>query len=95
MALLLFVVAIIVGLLMLSGALVVWLAEMAVPLHGALLIVGLLYMVVAVVVYCCSLRSWVLRWRQRLDIVYEVSATFDLLYRRVAVILKKLVGDLL
>lgn len=93
MALLLFVVALLLGLVLLSGALVMWLTEMVMPLHLAMLVVGGCYLVVAAIIYCCVLRSTLMRLRRRLDIVYEVSATVDLMYRRAMVILRKLVSE--
>lgn len=95
MALLLFVVALLLGLVLLSGALVMWLAEVAMPPHCAMLVVGGAYLIIAGVIYCCTLRLTLLRWRHRLDIVYEVSATIDAVARRLAMVVKKIVGDLL
>lgn len=95
MALLLFIVALLLGLVLLSCALVMWLAEVAMPPHCAMLVVGGVYLIIAGVIYCCTLRLTLLRWRRRLDIVYEVSAAVDALYRRLAMIVKKIVGDLL
>ena len=67
----------------LLGALVVWLCELAVPLLFALVIVGVAWCVVATIIYSCSLRASLERLRRRLDVVYKVSAAFDLVYRRV------------
>ena len=83
MVTLLFVLAALLGALLLSAALVVWLCEVLMPLHCALLVVGAAWCVVAIVVYGCSLRASILRLRSRLDVIYKVSAAFDAVYRRV------------
>ena len=81
--LLIFILAALLGALLLSAALVVWLTEVAMPLHWALLIVGVAWSIVAVLVYSCSLRASMARLRNRLDVIYKVSAAFDMVYRRV------------
>lgn len=87
--LLIFILAALLGALLLSAALVVWLVEVAMPLSWALLVVGAAWSVVAVIVYCCSLRASFARLRNRLDVIYKVSAAFDMVYRRVMVIVDK------
>ena len=81
--LLIFILAALLGALLLSAALVVWLTEVVMPLHWALLIVGVAWSIVAVLVYSCSLRASMARLRNRLDVIYKVSAAFDMVYRRV------------
>jgi hypothetical protein len=81
--LLVFILAALLGALLLSAALVVWLVEVAMPLPWALLVVGAAWSVVAVVVYSCSLRASMARLRSRLDVIYKVSAAFDMVYNRV------------
>jgi hypothetical protein len=81
--LLVFILAALLGALLLSAALVVWLAEVAMPLPWALLVVGAVWSVVAVVVYCYRLRGSIARLRSRLDVIYKVSAAFDMAYNRV------------
>lgn len=81
--LLIFILAALLGALLLSAALVVWLTEVVMPLPWALLVVGAVWSVVAVVVYSCSLRASIARLRSRLDVVYKVSAAFDMVYNRV------------
>lgn len=81
--LLVFILAALLGALLLSAALVVWLTEVVMPLPWALLVVGAVWSVVAVVVYSCSLRASFARLRSRLDVIYKVSAAFDMVYNRV------------
>lgn len=81
--LLVFILAALLGALLLSAALVVWLTEVVMPLPWALLVVGAVWSVVAVVVYSCSLRASFARLRIRLDVIYKVSAAFDMVYNRV------------
>lgn len=92
--LLIFILAALLGALLLSAALVVWLGEVAMPLHWALLIVGVAWSIVAVLVYSCSLRASIARLRNRLDVVYKVSAAFDMVYRRVMVIVAKFLKEI-
>lgn len=81
--LLVFILAALLGALLLSAALVVWLTEVVMPLPWALLVVGAVWSAVAVVVYSCSLRASFARLRSRLDVIYKVSAAFDMVYNRV------------
>ena len=92
--LLIFILAALLGALLLSAALVVWLTEVVMPLPWALLVVGAVWSVVAVVVYSCSLRASFARLRSRLDVIYKVSAAFDMGYRRVMVIVAKFLKEI-
>ena len=92
--LLIFFLAALLGALLLSAALVVWLTEVVMPLPWALLVVGVAWSVVAVVVYSCSLRASIARLRSRLDVIYKVSAAFDMVYRRVLVIVAKFLKEI-
>lgn len=92
--LLVFILAALLGALLLSAALVVWLTEVVMPLPWALLVVGVAWSVVAVVVYSCSLRASIARLRSRLDVIYKVSAAFDMVYRRVMVIVAKFLKEI-
>ena len=87
--LLIFILAALLGALLLSAALVGWLGEVAMPLHWALLIVGIAWSIVAVIVYSCSLRASIARLRNRLDVVYKVSAAFDMIYRKAIALVEK------
>ena len=89
MTLLIFVLAALLGALLLSAAIVAWLGEVAMSLPVALFVVGLVWSVVAIVIYSCSLRASLERLRSRLDVVYKVSAAFDMVYRRVIAIVDK------
>lgn len=84
-----FLLAALLGALLLSAAIVVWLWEVFMPLHIALMSVGVVYVVVAVAVYHWSIRGRVARWRGRLDVVYKVSAACDMVYRQVMAIVGK------
>lgn len=86
-----FLLAALLGALLLSAALVVWLWEVLMPLPIALLIVGAIYMVVAVAVYNWSIRYRIARWHSRLDVVYKVSAAFDMVYQRVMALIEKFI----
>ena len=92
--LLIFILAALLGALLLSAALVVWLTEVVMPLPWALLVIGAAWRVVAVVVYSCSLRASFARLRSRLDVIYKVSAAFDMVYRRVMVIVAKFLKEI-
>ena len=91
MTLLIFVLAALLGALLLSAAIVAWLGEVAMSLPVALFVVGLVWSVVAIVIYSCSLRASLERLRSRLDVIYKVSAAFDMVYRRVMAIVDKFV----
>lgn len=84
-----FLLAALLGALLLSAAIVVWLWEVFMPLHIALMSVGVVYVVVAVAVYYWSIRGRVARWRGRLDVVYKVSAACDMVYQQVMAIVGK------
>ena len=90
MTLLIFILAALLGALLLSAALVVWLWAVVMPLHWALVVVGVAWVLVAVVTYYCSLRGSLQRLRSRLDVVYKVSAAFDMVYKRVMVFVSQL-----
>ena len=86
-----FLLAALLGALLLSAALVVWLWEVFMPLHIALMSVGVVYVVVAVAVYNWSIRFRIARWHSRLDVVYKVSAAFDMIYQRVMALVEKFI----
>lgn len=90
----LFVICLLLGILFLSGALVVWLVQLSGSMLFALLVVAAIYLVVAFLLYILSLRPQILRWQQRLDTIYDVSATFEALYVRVMLFVKKIVDGL-
>lgn len=92
MPLILFVLSALVGLLFVSAALVWWLATLMGSTALALLVVGGVAMVVAVAIYLLSIRAELVRWQQRLDMVYEVSAAVDQLARQTMTFLKRILG---
>lgn len=89
---LLFVVVALLGLMFLSGAVVVWLAELTGSLIVALLIVSLFYIAISAVLYLSSIHRKLRLWQRRLDTVYDVSVLFEVLYRRVVVSIQKILG---
>lgn len=92
MSMLLFVVVSLLGLMFLSGAVVVWLAELTGSLIVALLIVSLFYIAISAVLYLSSIHRKLRLWQRRLDTVYDVSVLFEVLYRRVVVSIQKILG---
>lgn len=80
------------SLVFLSSALVVWVADVVDSLLFATIIVGVIYLVVAIVVYFMSLHSTIERISRRLDTVYEVSAAIEAAYRQVVLFVKKVMG---
>lgn len=80
------------SLVFLSLALVVWVADVVGSLLFATIIVGVIYLVVAIVVYFMSLHATIERISRRLDTVYEVSAAIEAAYRQVVLFVKKVMG---
>lgn len=80
------------SLVFLSSALVVWVADVVGSLLFATIIVGVIYLVVAIVVYFMSLHTTIERISRRLDTVYEVSAAIEVAYRQVVLFVKKVMG---
>ena len=91
MSLILFVCAIIVGAFALTMALALWLGELICSATLAWVIVGAIYVVAAVVIYFVSLHKAIRRINRRLDMVYEVSATVDTLYRQVVTLIRRFI----
>lgn len=87
----LFVITLLLGLLFISAAVVVWLAEWLGCLTLSLSVVGICYLLVAMLLYLQSLRPMLRSWRARLNTIYEVSATFEVIYGRVVALIKKVV----
>lgn len=92
MPLMLFILAALMGLLMLSAACATWLAEMFGSLVVAIVVVGVVYVVIAAVLYFVAIHSTLRQWQRRLDTVYDVSLTVEILYRQVAGFVKKILG---
>ena len=91
MSLVLFVCAIIVGAFALTMALALWLGELICSAALAWVVVGVIFVVVAVVIYFASLHKTIRRINRRLDMVYEVSATADALYRQVVTLIRRFI----
>lgn len=92
MPLLIFMLATIVGLSLLSAACVVWLAELTGSLVIALLLVAVLFVLIAIILYVTAIHSVLRQWQRRLDTVYDMSLTFEMLYREAAMWIKKILG---
>ena len=72
-------------------ALALWLGELICSAALAWVIVGAIYVVAAVVIYFVSLHKAIRRINRRLDMVYEVSATVDTLYRQVVTLIRRFI----
>ena len=59
----------------------------------AWLIIALLFIAVAIVVYYVSLHATIKRINNRLETIYEVSATVERWFQRVALYLKNVVNN--
>ena len=94
MSLMLFMCAMFVGVLSLAVALALALTELLAMPIVAWLIVALLFIVVAVVIYYISLHTTIKRINRRLDTIYEVSATVERSFHKVALYLRKVVDKL-
>ena len=69
--------AILASMLLLTMALVVWLAEWFDSIVWPCVIVGVLMLFVALVVYKVSLRDTLRDYRERLNIVYDATTTLS------------------
>lgn len=79
---------------MLSCAIVIWLSHALGSLPTALLLVGVVWIVVAAVVYALKLHATVVSIRRQLATIYDVSAMFEAWYRKILLFIKKVVGDI-
>ena len=79
---------------MLSCAIGIWLSQALGSLPAAVLIVGVVWIVAAVVVYALKLHATVVSIRRQLATIYDVSAMFDEWYRKILLFIKKVVGSL-
>ena len=84
--------AIIVGVFALTMALALWLGELICSATLAWVIVGAIFVAVAVIIYFVSLHKTIRRINRRLDTVYEVSATVETLYRQVLMLIRKVIS---
>lgn len=89
-----FILALLLGLMLLSGAIVVSLGTLMSSWVGAFAVVGIVFLLVAIAIYFFGVRRTMQRWQHRMGIIYEVSATIDHIYREARVFIKKIVGGL-
>ena len=94
MPLLLFIISAIMALLLLSSALVIWLGEVIGSLSLSLIIVGVIYAIIATTLYFVAIHTTLRQWQRRMDTIYDVSLTVELIYRQVAGYVKKILGGL-
>lgn len=80
------------ALMLLSTALVIWVGEVVGSLSLSLIIVGAIYAIVATTLYFVAIHSALRQWQRRMDTVYDVSLTVELIYRQVAGFIKKILG---
>ena len=84
--------AISVGAFALAMALSLWLGELICSATLAWIIVGAIYVAVAIIIYFATLHKTIRRINRRLDTVYEVSATVEALYRQVVMLIRKVIS---
>lgn len=84
--------AICVGAFSLAMALALWLGELLCSATLAWVIVGVIWVIVALIIYFVSLHKTIRRINLRLDTVYEVSATVEALYRQVVMLIRKVIS---
>ncbi|MBO7285169.1 MAG: hypothetical protein UHS52_03555 [Alistipes sp.] len=94
MPLLIFIISAIMALLLLSSALVIWLGEVIGSLSLSLIIVGATYAIIATTLYFVAIHTTLRQWQRRMDTIYDVSLTVELIYRQVAGYVKKILGGL-
>lgn len=82
------------ALLLLSSALVIVLSEVIGSLSLSLIIVGLIYAIIATTLYFVAIHTTLRQWQRRMDTIYDVSLTVELIYRQVAGYVKKILGGL-
>ena len=94
MSMLMFIVVLLLGLMFLSGALVVVLTALSENLALALLIVGAIYALIAIILYYSSIRRTLSLWHRRLDTVYDVSSIVEEIFRKAVAYLQKILGSI-
>lgn len=90
----LFLCATLVGSILLSFAIVIWLSQALGSLPAAMLLIGVVWIVAAAVVYALKLHATVVSIRRQLATIYDVSAMFEALYRKILLFIKNVVGSL-
>ena len=91
-SLVLFMCAIIVGVYALTMALALWLGELICSATLAWVVVGAILVAIAIVISFVSLHKTIKRINRRLDTVYEVSATVEMLYRQVGMLIRRFIS---
>lgn len=92
-SLILFMCAICVGAFSLAMALALWLGELLCSATLAWIIIGVIWVIMALVIYFISLHKSIRRINRRLDTIYEVSATVEALYRQVVMVIRKVINS--
>ncbi len=93
MSLVLFICMLFVGAMALAVALALAVTKLVGSAILAWLIVAMLFIAVAIVVYYVSLHATIKRINNRLETIYEVSATVERCFQRVALYLKNVVNN--
>ena len=88
-----FILAALMGAVLLGAALVVWLWELCLSLPVALFIVGVLYVAVMLVVYGLSVREHLSRLGRSLNLFCMIGAACDRVYRKVVSVFNNLGDD--
>lgn len=83
MILIFFLVTIVLGMLLLSVALIIGLGSLFGSFLYALIAVGVAYIIAALLLYYLSLRQSIAAVNHQLDTVYEISATLERAYNRI------------
>lgn len=91
-ALAVFMLSGLISLILLTAALVAWLASLIGSTTIASLIVGIFFLIIAVIVYRVALQSYIESIRRRFDTIYEVSRIVEGIYRRTVEFIEKIVG---
>ena len=82
MVLVFFLVTTMLGMLLLSVALILGLSALFGSFVYALIVVGVAYIITALLLYYLSLRQSMSELNQQLEAVYEISATLTHLYNK-------------
>ena len=82
MVLVFFLVTTMLGMLLLSVALILGLSALFGSFVYALIVVGVAYIITALLLYYLSLRQSMLELNQQLEAVYEISTTLTHLYNK-------------
>jgi hypothetical protein len=84
--------AVLVAALLFVAALVTWLAELMGTLIIPCLLVGLLFALLAIIIYKVTLRQTIRETEEQLGLVYDVAKVVNVALKRVASVLDALLG---